>query len=124
MSEENNFNEIFQIRTKKYAIEIIRFYVTNCKKESELKTIGKQLLRSGTSVAANFRAYTRGRSTAERYSKLCIVVEETDETLFWFELLEESDLIKPEKLSIIKQESLELLKVFSSVRSKMKPTKN
>lgn len=120
MSQENNFNDALQSRTKKFATEIIRFYIANCKKEEELRIIGKQFFRSGTSVAANFRAYVRGRSEAERYSKLCIVVEEIDETLFWFELLESSELFKPEFISNLKQEAFELLKIFSSVRSKMK----
>lgn len=120
MSQENNFNDALQSRTKKFATEIIRFYIANCKKEEELRIIGKQFFRSGTSVAANFRAYVRGRSEAERYSKLCIVVEEIDETLFWFELLESSELFKPELISNLKQEAFELLKIFSSVRSKMK----
>lgn len=120
MSQENNFNDALQSRTKKFATEIIRFYIANCKKEEELRIIGKQFFRSGTSVAANFRAYVRGRSEAERYSKLCIVVAEIDETLFWFELLESSELFKPELISNLKQEAFELLKIFSSVRSKMK----
>lgn len=120
MSQENNFNDALQSRTKKFATEIIRFYIANCKKEEELRIIGKQFFRSGTSVAANFRAYVRGRSEAERYSKLYIVVEEIDETLFWFELLESSELFKPELISNLKQEAFELLKIFSSVRSKMK----
>jgi len=120
MNQEINFNDALQIRTKKFATDIIKFYIANCKKEEELRIIGKQIFRSGTSVAANFRAYIRGRSKAERYSKLCIVVEEIDETLFWFELLESSDLFKPELISDLKQEAFELLKIFSSVRYKMK----
>lgn len=92
----------------------------NCKQTEELRVIGKQLLRSGTSVAANFRAYTRGRSVAERYSKMCIVVEEVDETLFWFELIEEANLIDSSILSEIRQESLELLKIFSVTKFKSK----
>jgi len=68
-------------------VAIILFYAKYCKQSEELRVIGKQLLRSGTSVAANFRAFTRGRSHAERFSKMCIVVEEIDETQFWFELM-------------------------------------
>lgn len=106
MSQENNFNDALQLRTKKFATEIIRFFIANCKKEEELRIIGKQFFRSGTSVAANFRAYIRGRSEAERYSKLCIVVEEIDETLFWFELLESSELFKPELISNLNKKLL------------------
>ena len=124
MGEEWNFNEVFQIRTKKFAVNVIRFYVDNCKKSEELRVIGKQILRSGTSVASNFRAFVRGRSEAERFSKLCIVVEEIDETLFWFELLEESNLVNQSLILTTKNEAFELLKVFSSVRSKIKKMKN
>ena len=81
--EYNDYNTKYRNRTKKFAIDIIRFYIDNCKKTEELKIIGRQLLRSGTSVAANFRAFTRGRSEAEKFYKLCIVIEETDETEFW-----------------------------------------
>lgn len=120
MDENENFNDVFQLRTKKFAINLVHVYVENCKKTEELRMIGKQFFRSGTSVAANFRAYVRGRSNAERYSKLCIVVEEIDETLFWFELLEESGLLNNQHLADLKKEAFELVKVFSSVRSKMK----
>lgn len=108
------------MRTKKFAVSIIKFYANHCKKTEELRVIGKQFLRSGTSVAANFRAYTRGRSVAESYSKMCNVVEEVDETLFWFELIEEAELIDNSIFSPIKQESLELLKIFSVTKSKLK----
>lgn len=120
MEQVSNFNDALQSRTKKFATEIIRFYIANCKKEEELRIIGKQFFQSGTSVAVSFRAYIRGRSETERYSKLCIVVEEIDETLFWFELLVSSDLFKPELIANLKQEAFELLKIFSFVRSKMK----
>jgi len=121
MSENYNFNEVFRIRTKKLAVAIILFYSQYCKKSDELRIIGKQLLRSGTSVAANFRAYTRGRSVAERYSKICIVVEEADETQFWFELIEEAKLLDINVFQHIKTEIDELIKVFTTVKSKIKP---
>jgi len=80
------FNEKYRSRTKKFAIAIIRFYGRQ-KKTDEMRIIGKQLVRSATSVAANFRAATRARSNAEFFSKMCIVVEEADETVFWLEIL-------------------------------------
>lgn len=81
---ENNldFNTKYRNRTMQFAVEVVQFYSQFCKKGEELRIIGKQLLHSGTSVAANFRAFTRGRSEAEKYAKLCIVVEEIDETQF------------------------------------------
>jgi len=83
------------------------FYFTqkHCKQEDETRSIGRQLLRSGTSVAANFRAVTSGRSNAESFSKLCIVVEEIDETFFWLELLEETNLINTRYFQDIKRET-------------------
>lgn len=115
-----DFNSKYSIRTKKFAVNIIHFYSNNCKKTEELRVIGKQLLPSGTSVAANFRAYTRGRSKAERFSKICIVVEEADETLFWLELIEEAELVNPTLFTNLKQEALELLKIFSSTKANIK----
>lgn len=121
MEEQNlDFNSKYVLRTKKFAVNIILFYANYCKKSEEMRVIGKQLLRSGTSIAANFRAYTRGRSTAERYAKICIVVEEADETLFWLELLEEADLVEKSLLIPMKQEVFELVKIFASTKAKLK----
>ncbi|MGC3977880.1 MAG: four helix bundle protein [Paludibacteraceae bacterium] len=120
MEAKSDFNTKFKSRTKKFAVEIIRFYSNNCKKSEELRVIGKQLLRSGTSVASNFRAFTRGRSEAEKFSKLCIVVEEVDETQFWFELIEEAELITPQIFKELKEETDELVKVFTTLKSRMK----
>jgi len=120
MSNELNFNEKYRIRTKALAVKIILFYSKYCKSSEELRVIGKQLLRSGTSVAANFRAATRARSDAENYAKICIVVEEADETLFWLEILEETKLLDIKLFAEIKQESSELLKIFAVTKKNMK----
>jgi four helix bundle protein len=68
-------------------------------------------VRSGTSVAANYRAACRARSTADFIAKMGIVEEEADETLFWLELLEESELVSATKLTAIKQEANELIAI-------------
>lgn len=120
MEESISFNEKYRQRTKQLAISTVRMYTAHCKLHDETRIIGKQLLRSVTSVAANFRAVTRGRSDAERFSKLCIVVEEIDETLFWLELLEEAQLIGKPHLDSIKTEAEELLKIFAVTRKKWK----
>ncbi len=114
----NDFNEKYRQRSKLYAIQVVKFF-SALPKQTEYQVIGKQLLRSGTSVAANFRAATRARSTKEYYSKLCIVVEECDETLFWFELLLESELIKNGRIAPLVKEAEELLKIFSTTRKKV-----
>ncbi|MEJ7662341.1 MAG: four helix bundle protein [Hymenobacter sp.] len=75
--------------------------------------IGKQLLQSATSVAANYRAACRGRSGAEWYAKLCICVEEADETQFWLELLGDAEIFPKAGLSSLEQEYLEIVSMPS-----------
>lgn len=116
-----NFNEKWRHKTKHLAVEIIQFY-SKMKKNDEIRIIGKQLIRSATSTAANFRAYCRGRSTAEQFSKLCIVVEEADETLFWLEVMEDVGIYKSEIISPYKIQALEILKIMSSTRKRIKRT--
>ena len=117
------FNDEFRRRTKQNSLKIMRIY-TGLKSRDESKIIGKQLLRSSSSVAANFRAVCRARSAAEHFSKLCIVIEECDETLFWLEMLEESGLVQSNLLTEIKQETLAILSVMSSTRKKLKGNQN
>jgi four helix bundle protein len=78
--------------------------------------IGKQLLRSGTSVAANYRAVCRARSHNEFYSKLCVTLEEADETLLWLELLSESGLVDPASIRDLKAQANELVAIFAAAR--------
>lgn len=120
MSESLDYNEKYRQRTKRFAVAIILFYAKYCKQTEELRVIRKQLLRSGTSVAANFRAVTRGRSHAERFAKMCIVVEEVDETQFWFELIEEAQLLDKSIFLDIKNEIDELVKIFTASKANMK----
>ena len=113
------YNDQFMGRTKRFAINLCKIFDDLPKKEST-RVITRQLLWSGTSIAANFRAATRARSAAEYYSKLCIVVEECDETVFWLELIEE--LVPPDNQKFIElcKEASELLKVFSMTKKKLK----
>lgn len=120
MNQYSDFNEKYRERTKKFAVAVIHFYAAYCKQSDELRVIGKQLLRSGTSVAANFRAFTRGRSEAEKFSKLCIIVEEADETQFWLELIEEANLLEVTTFQNLKNEADELIKIFTATKNKMK----
>ena len=80
----------------------------------EAQVIGKQLLRAGTSVGANYRAAGRARSKAEFVSKMGIVVEEADETIFWLECLIESGIVKPELLKELLVEANELVAIFAA----------
>ncbi len=83
------------------------------------RVINYQITKSGTSVYANYRAALRARSKAEFYSKLCISVEEADETEMWIELLISSNILNTNQLKNIHEEILEILKVLSSMRKKL-----
>src|SRR5881398_3113806 len=89
--------EELRARTKRFALRIIRLS-RNSRAPQRLRLLGKQLLRSGTSVGANYRAAGRARSTAEFSAKIGVVVEEADETVFWLECLVESGIVRPELL--------------------------
>ena len=82
----------------------------------EANIICNQILRSATSMAANYRAVGRARSKAEFISKLGVVIEESDETVFWLELMADSGIVKPEKLSDLLAEANQLLAIFSASR--------
>jgi four helix bundle protein len=112
MNELDRAKEL-QKRAQRFAVEIIRFASLLPKTEAA-RVITRQFLRSGTSVAANYRAACRARSRSEFIAKLGVVVEEADETLFWLELLVESELAPANSVERIKTECSELLKIFSS----------
>jgi four helix bundle protein len=100
-------------RTKLFAIRIVKLF-RSLPHSPDAQTLGKQVLRSGTSVAANYRAVCRARSKAEFISKMGIVVEEADETVFWLELLSETDVLRPERTIEILKEANELLAIFGA----------
>ena len=102
-----------QDRTKMFAVEVIRAFAVLPKVEAA-RIKGRQFLRSGTSVAANYRAASRARSKAEFIAKLGIVVEEADETLFWLDLLVDSALVRPNVFQGLRNECNELVRIFSS----------
>jgi len=81
---------------------------------ADAQVLGKQLLRSGTSVAANYRAVCRARSRAEFVSKLGTVVEEADETIFWLELMGETGVVKQERIQDLLKEANELVAIFAA----------
>jgi four helix bundle protein len=101
-----------QSRTKTFAVQIIRFYLT-LPQSDVVRIIGRQLLRSGTSVAANYRAVCRSKSQSDFISKMGTVVEETDETLLWLELLIEAGLAGKDQTKTMLAETAELLKIFA-----------
>jgi four helix bundle protein len=97
-------------RTKAFALRIIKMYC-RLAKSTEAQVLGKQALRSGTSVAANYREASRARSDAEFISKLGVVEQELDETLLWLELLVESGIVPETKMADLHQEADELLRM-------------
>jgi len=100
-------------RTKQLALMIIKL-VEDLPNTKAGRTIGNQIIRSGTSVAANYRAACRARSNADFISKITIVEEECDETLFWLELIAEANLLKKEKLQDMLKEADELTAIFTA----------
>ena len=109
------FAEAFKKRTKKFVVDNIKLFRTLPKTE-EAKIIGRQLLRSSSSVGANYRAVCRARSQAEFHSKLSTVVEEADESVFWMEILTEAEVVSENTLNPLLQEENEILKVASTSR--------
>jgi four helix bundle protein len=115
----NEFNQIMRSRTRTFAIKV--FKTAGVLKLNEFSRVPvKQLLRCTTSVAANYYSATRGRSEAEFYSKICIVVEENDEALFWLDFLLETEILTAVQARELLEEGEELLKIFSSIRKKLK----
>jgi four helix bundle protein len=100
-------------RTKSFAIRIVRLF-RSLSHSPDAQTLGKQLLRSGTSVAANYRAVCRARSQAEFIARMGIVLEEADETVFWLELLSETGVVRPEKTKDLLIEANELVAIFGA----------
>ena len=104
-------------RTKSFALRVIRM-VEGLPKYKTTDVIGRQLLRSGTSVGANYRAACRAKSPADFISKMCTVEEETDESIFWMELLVEARFMNEERLQELQAEAKEILAiVVSSIKT-------
>jgi four helix bundle protein len=109
-------------RTKRFAINTIKF-VESLPKSKTNDVISYQLLKSATSVGANYRSSCRARSTAEFVSKLNIVIEEADESMYWYEIIEEvNNNINNEQLKKLHKESDELVAIFSALSKTIKST--
>jgi len=106
-------HEQLRQRAKRFAIRIVRLF-RSLPKTDEARIIGKQVLRAGTSVAANYRAVGRARSKAEFVAKMGVVVEEADETVFWLELLVDTGIVRKEQVGELLAEANELLAIFAA----------
>ena len=102
-------------RTKAFALRILKL-VDALPKTTAGRALASQIVRSGASAAANYRAACRAKSTADFIAKMGIVEAEADETLFWLELLEESQLVGAAKLTAVKQEANELMAIVASIK--------
>ena len=123
INERIDFAEMFKSRTKQFVVDNIKFYRTLPKTE-EAKIIGRQLLRSSSSVGANYRAACRARSKAEFHSKLSTVVEEADESAFWMEVLIEADIVNSSDLTYLADEANQILKIASASRKTVSSNNN
>ena len=116
MSEKQDL----KVRTKMFALRIIRLF-KSLPNSVESQIIGKQILRSGTSVGAQYREATRARSTAEFISKIESSMQELEETMYWLELLVESEIFKQEKLQDLQNEAEQLMAILvTSVKTAKK----
>ncbi len=106
-----------KVRTKKMALRVVK--LTEALPRSLAgRTFGGQLIRSGTSVAANYRAAQFARSKREFIAKLGIAIEECDETVFWLEMVDEAGLLRSSRITTLKQEALELLAILISIKKR------
>lgn len=108
-----------KIRTKVFSIDIIKFCKT-LKKDNISQILGKQLLRSGTSVGANTRSAFRGRSNREFIAKIGIVIEEADECIYWLELIQDTVFHESNSIQKLIAEANELVAIFVSINKKHK----
>lgn len=106
-------NEDLKNRTRNFALRIIKL-VESLPETPTARVLGNQLLRCGTSVAANYRASCRARSKADFISKMGIVEEETDESVFWIEMLIDTNLVKRNLVADLHDEGIQLTKIFVS----------
>src|SRR5205809_1378314 len=104
-----------KLRTKQFALRVIRL-VAALPKTIEGRAIASQLVRSGTSVAANYRAACRARSRSEFVAKMGVVLEEADETQLWLELITEAKLLPARRVEPLLKEASELVAIFVASR--------
>ncbi len=112
-----------KLRTKDFAIRIIRLFAA-LPKTTEAQIVGKQVLRCGTSVGAQYREAQHAKSDADFISKIEGSLQELEETSYWLELLEEMQLFSDEKLKPIQQETKELTAIFVTIAKKVKARKD
>ena len=108
-----------KVRTKEFALRVIRLYCSLPKREPA-QVLGRQVLRSGTSVGANWREASRARSNAEFVAKTGDCLKELEETHYWLELLTESGEVKMSKLAALLDEASQLTAIFTTIERKVR----
>jgi four helix bundle protein len=111
-------------RTKAFASAIVRFYTSLPVQKTAVQVLGKQLLRSGTSVAANYREASRARSDAEFVSQIEQCAQEADESILWLELLRDDCAIRGDALNWLLKEADELIAIFVTMSKNVKKRLN
>jgi four helix bundle protein len=114
------FNETIRTRTEDLAVQTLLCMAT-IPYNTATKVMTHQLIKSVTSVGANFRAFCRGRSKNEKYAKIFIVVEEADETLYWLNLILRTGYLNSTEISPLQSEMLEILKISQTIKSALTP---
>jgi four helix bundle protein len=115
-----NDEKDLRVLTKAFAIRVIRLYCALLKNGVVAQVLGKQALRSGTSIGANYREAYRARSKAESISKIGDCLEEADETLYWLELLLEENILPARRLQPLLEEADELIAVLTTISKRSK----
>lgn len=107
-------------RTKAFALRVIRMYSKLPKNDTVGQVLGKQVLRSGTSVGANYREASRGRSKAEFISKIGDCLKEIEETEYWLELLVDSGCVAAKRMAALRDETRQLIAIFTTIDKRSK----
>ena len=117
-----------KVRTKEFALRVIRMYADLPKTDSVAQILGKQVVRSGTSVGANYREASRGRSKPEFISKVGDSLKEIEETEYWLELLVESGCVRGQKMESLLDETRQLIAIITTIdknaKGSLKPRLN
>ena len=122
MMEDKNVQDL-RTRTSEFALRIIRLYVS-LPKTTEAQVIGKQVLRSGTSIGAHYREGHRAKSDADIVNKFETALQELDETDYWLDLLVKAEIVPATQLEALRKETNELLAIFTTIVTKIKKRMN
>jgi len=119
MNDDNDQPQDMGERTTEFALRVIQMF-SQLPKTDVARVLGRQVLRSGTSIGANYREARRSRSTAEFISKIGDCLKETDETSYWLELLVRGDIVSEAKLASLQDETNQLLAILTTISKNAK----